>query len=352
MRTASLLFLCLAAACSSSSSGGGDGQPSAPPANPPAPVNPGESQDSKDKPKDPDTRIHVGIDAEDFKSQGFVMSTVDVVATIDGAVAAMQTLDAMSGPLFPHEIVLAPPAASPEATLAVSVIAHDSGSSMNSSAPPLVKRTATTKFVKGKESLLFVFLEVKCNTDQLIGGGGPSGPVCTNPGETCIGGTCRADVVNELPDYRADWATNPPSACGSGAPSLVIGQGETSYAPLADGDTVTLVEGPQCGHHVWLALDMQNLGQFGTTTAVSATQPGTSTTVPPTAFPYAYAQSGTSCQLPGVRFQLDVAGSIAPFLGKPLDITVQAKDRAGKTSTTTRHVNIPSTYTKGPHPCP
>jgi hypothetical protein len=340
----------LAAACSSSSSPSGDEQPGAPPAN--APVNPGESQDSKDKPKDPVTRIHVGIDAEDFRSQGLIMSTVDVVATVDGVVAAMETLDAKNGPLFPHELVVAPPASDPEATIAVSVIAHDSSGATNDGAPPLVKRTAEAKFVKGKESLLFMFLEVRCNTDQLVGGGGPSGPVCTMPGQTCIGGTCQSDAVTSLPDYQADWATNPPSACGSGTPSLVVGQGETAYAPLADGDTVTLVEGPQCGHHVWLALDMQNLAQFGTTTTVSATQPGSSTTVAPTAFPYAYAQNGASCELPGVRFQLDIAGPIADFLGKPLDITVQAKDRAGKVSSATRHVNIPTTYTKGPRPCP
>jgi hypothetical protein len=239
-----------------------------------------------------------------------------------------------------------------EATLAVSVVAHDAAFAMMANPPPLVTRTATTKFVKGAQKLLFVFLEVRCNTEPLVGGFGPTGPTCTKPGETCIGGTCRADLVTTLPDYRSDWATNPPSGCGTGAGAITIGQGQDTYAPLADGDTVEVQEGGQCGHHVWLALDMQNLGQFTTTTTVSASQPGSAIVVPPTSLPYAYAEGGASCQLPGVRFQLDIGQPIAGYLGKPLDITVEAKDRAGSTATATRHVNVASTYTKGPRPCP
>jgi hypothetical protein len=350
-RVLSLLFFVVVAACSSSSSGGGDqAKPAAPP--PAGPVNPGESPESQDKPKDPDTQMVVGLDSEDFSSQGFRIGTVDVVATIDGVVAAQETLDSSKGPMFPHELHVAPPAASPESTLSVTITAHDSGTH-DDGAPPVVKRTATAKFVKGRAMLLFVFLEVRCNTDQLVGGGGPSGPTCTVPGETCIAGVCKSDLVANLPDYRADWAANPPSACGSGAPEITIGKGETSYAPLADGDTADVQEGPQCGHHIWLALGMKNLSQFKTITTLSATQPGTGVTVPATAFPYAYAANGADCELVGVRFQLDITnGKIGDFLGKPLDITVQGQDKAGNTTTAIRHVNVASSFTKGPRPCP
>jgi hypothetical protein len=154
--------------------------------------------------------------------------------------------------------------------------------------PPIATRLATARFVKGATKLAYLRFEVRCNNGGLVGGSGISGPTCTNPGETCNGGACRSDALSELPDYRADWATNPPSACGSGAPEIVLGKGETEYAPVADGETLAVQEGPQCGHHVWLALGMKNLAQFGTTTAVSATQPGSSVTVPLTAYPYAY----------------------------------------------------------------
>ena len=92
-----------------------------------------------------------------------------------------------------------------------------------------------------------MFLEVRCNTFSLLGGGGPTGPTCAAP-TTCIAGRCGPSELPPLTDYRADWAKSPPSACGTGAPELVIGQGESALAPLADGATVQLEEGPQCGH--------------------------------------------------------------------------------------------------------
>jgi hypothetical protein len=115
--------------------------------------------------------------------------------------------------------------------------------------------------------------------------------------------------------------------------------------PLAENETVTLEEGPQCGHHLWLALRMKNLAQSGTITTLSATQPGTSVAVPPTAFPYTWGPSdGGACDLVGLRFQLDVGGAAASaFLGKPLDVKVELKDKAGHTATATRHVNVAST---------
>jgi hypothetical protein len=351
MRPVSLLFfLSLAiAACSSSSSDGGT--PSTDKPQPPAP--PGESKESKDKPKDPTTNLVVGIDSEDFSHEGFRFATLDITATVDGVVAASETLDSAKGPMFPHELHLAAPASNPEAPVVVTLVGHGDGvQNDDSGMPPLIKRTATAKLVKGATKLLFMFLEVRCNTEQLAGGSGVSGPICSKPGETCIGGTCRSDVVATLPDFHADWATNPPSDCGTGTPELVVGKGEHAYAPLADGDTVEVEEGPQCGHHVWLALDMKNLAQFGTTTTLTASQPGSSITVPATALPYAYSANAGTCELAGVRFQLDLGTKIDEWLGKPMDIEVNAADRAGHTKKATRHVNVAATFTKGPRPCP
>ena len=111
-----------------------------------------------------------------------------------------------------------------------------------------------------------------------------------------------------------------------------------------------LEEGPQCGHHMWLSLRMKNLAQSGTITTLSATQPGTGITAPATAYPYAWGASGNgACDLIGLRFQLDAAGAkAADFLGKPLDVKVEATDKAGHTVTTVRHITIASEMTISP----
>ena len=339
--TAGVVFAVALAACSSSSSGDA-GSPSPMPPGVPMNANPGESIPSKQKPKDPSTQITVGVDAEDFAGSAYRLTSVEVVAKIDGLMAAQKTFDAEAGPLFPQEIHLVAPKEKPDAVVEVTTTAH-----MNDVV--VVTRRATTRFVPGKTKLVYVLLEVRCNTFPLLGGGGPSGPTCMNPGETCIGAKCRADALTDLPDVTADWATNPPSRCGAGpAPELVLGKGENAFAPVAPGETLAVDCGPQGGNHVWLALRMKTLRQIGTVTMLSAAQPGAGgATVAPTAFPYTWsAIDGGGCELIGLRFQLDLAGAkIDDFLGKPLDITVNAKDKFGHDVTSVAHVNVAATRT-------
>jgi len=328
----------LLAGCSSSGANApaSDGTQEAAPT--PAPVHPGESDQSKQQPKDATTALVVGVDAENFQSQGFMIGQVEIVAKVDGLVAATETLLASAGALFPHELKLNPPKDKPEALVEIEVIARERA---DASIPPVVTRRATTHFVKGSTKLAYVFLEIRCNTFPLLGGGGPSGPTCAAP-TTCVAGTCVPAELPVLDDYRADWPANPPSACGTGAPELTVGQGETSLAPLAENETVTLEEGGQCGHHLWFSLRMKNLAQSGTITTLSATQPGSAITVPATAYPYAWGPSGGgACDLVGVRFQVDASGApVSDFLGKPLDVKVELKDKAGHTATVTRRVNV------------
>jgi hypothetical protein len=330
----------LIVACSSSATTPADDASRPAPA--PAPVqHEGESEESKKQEKDPETALVVGVDAESFQSQGFSVGQVEIHVKVDGLVAANETLDGSAGPLFPHEVRLNAPKDKPDAAVEIEVIARDRP---DPTFPPIVTRLATTHFVKGTTKLAYVYLEVRCNTFGLLGGSGVSGPTCAAP-TTCVAGRCVSSELPAPPEYAKDWATNPPSACGTGTPELTIGQGDSALAPLAEDETVTLEEGPQCGHHLWLALRMKNLAQSGTITTLSATQPGTSVAVPPTAFPYTWGPSdGGACDLVGLRFQLDVGGAAASaFLGKPLDVKVELKDKAGHTATATRHVNVAST---------
>lgn len=294
----------------------------------------------------------IAIDGEAFSSQGLVIGTLEVSAKIDGVDAVHETIEKSATPFFPREIKIAPPASKPDAEVDIEVVARDS--SMGPGMPPIVTRRAHAKFVKGKTTLAYVFLELRCNTLPLAGGGIPNGPTCAAP-TTCIGGTCRSADLGDLPDYRADWATNPPSACGNGAPQIDISQGESTVDDLPDDTTLQLERGPQCGHHVWIAVRMKGLAQSGVVTTLSATQPSSSITVPATGYPFAYGSTEPgSCSIAGLRFQVDLAGAKASdFLGKPLDITVDAADEAGHKVSATKRVQIAPTIKITPGPmCP
>jgi hypothetical protein len=331
-----------AAACSSAET-----EPTSPgaPANEPEnapPEQKGESKESKEKPKDPETAIVLGLASEDFSREGASIALVHIVAKVDGAVAAEETVQAGSGqPIFPRELKLAAPKNVPDAKVEIQVDG-DFAAQPNSH---VVQRSATTRFVPGKKKLAYVLLEARCNTAPVAGGFGVSGPHCEG-GLTCIGGKCQSPDLGELPDYHADWQTNPPSRCGTAPGATVnVGEGQSAYADLPDGATVALEQGPQCGHHLWVGARMTNLQQSGTTTVLSAKQPSTGKIMPSTAYPYAYsAIDGGACELPGLRYQLDIAGvKASDLLGKPLDITVEASDKLGRKATVTRHVNVAST---------
>lgn len=65
--------------------------------------------------------------------------------------------------------------------------------------------------------------------------------------------------------------------------------------------------------------------------------------------PISYSWSpvdGGSCELVGLRVQLDTSTTkIDRFLGKPLEITVNAKDKAGHDVTSIASVNLAATRT-------
>ena len=319
----------LLAACSSSSApGASDGTPT--------PSDPAKLDPAKDPANDPTTQVVVAIDAESFQSIGVTISVLEIITRIDG-VSTTQLVDPTTGPLFPRELRLYAPKDRTDAAVEIEVIARYGD---DPAFPPLLRRLAKTRFVKGTTKLAYVFLELRCNQAP-TGGFAPYGPTCDAP-LTCLAGACASADLPALGDYYADWAKNPPSACGTGTPELVIGQGEKAMTPLAEGATVKLDEGIQCGHHFWLSLEMRNLAQSGTITTITATQPGTGIAASATAYPYAWsAGSGGACDLVGLRVQLDSGGTkISDLLGKPLDVKVEAKDKAGHTATAVRRVNI------------
>ncbi len=195
---------------------------------------------------------------------------------------------------------------------------------------------ATPRFRRapaGPPQLVRLRLESSC----LTGTPGFKGPTCP-PSQSCASGRCIDPTLlpEDLEPYAKDWAKNRPDACKpahAGEPVIALGTGQTDYAKLADGETLTPEKGPQRGGtHLWIALHMKNLRQNGSTVVITAEQPGTGLKVPPTSFvfPFEPAESG-ACKLYGLRLQLDNASvPVQSFLGKPLELKLVVARRLGR----------------------
>jgi hypothetical protein len=240
---------------------------------------------------------------------------------------------------FPFEIPLTSPAG---AQVDVVIEAFSAGPNDTIASTPMLVRSAHAPFVAGPPELVRLRLESKCLT-RTPGFKGPTCPAtqsCSNG--RCIDPTLLAD---DLEPYAKDWAKNRPDACKpphAGEPVITLGTGQTDYAKITDGETLTPEKGPQGGHHLWIALQMKNLRQNGSTVVVTAEQPGTGLKVPPTSFVFPFEPAeGGGCKLYGLRLQLDNSSvPVQSFLGKPLDLNVSVSDVDGKTAETHGRVTV------------
>lgn len=283
--------------------------------------------------------VIVGIQSEPLNG---AVGTLHVVTTIGGAVAT----DVLFPPsALPYQVALGPPGGDIGAAVGVRVEGYlQAGWTAQSTVAPLLVRTAETHFVPGRTSLLRVMLQGQCLL--ALPGGPPGGPTCTAP-QTCIDGQCRDDVVapQGLEPYSPQWPANAPDICkrqNAGPPVVQVGTGQTDYLPVTSGQTVQMEQGPQGGHHVWVAVRQQNLKQSGSTTTLTSVQPGTGLVGPRTAYVFTFQpDEGGFCKLFGLRYQLDIDGTdYHRFLGQPLDVTVTIKDASGMTGTGTAHLNV------------
>jgi hypothetical protein len=285
----------------------------------------------------PDTAVIVGVQAEPLSG---AIDTVQIVTTLAGAANTDETL-AIGG--LPHEVRLVPRGGDTSEAIGVQVYGFQS----SGGPAPLLVRTAETTFVQGRTMLLRVQLEGRC----LLGlpGGPPGAPSCGSP-ETCVAGSCQDDHVaaQNLEPYSSDWAVNTPDICKpvhAGPPVVQVGTGQSDYLPLSDGQTIQAEQGPQGGHHVWVAVRQDNLKQTGSTTTITSIQPSTGLAGPRTAVAFTFdPDQGGFCKLAGLRYQLDVDGTdYHQFLGQPLDITVTIRDASGATGTGVAHVQVAPT---------
>jgi len=279
--------------------------------------------------------IFVGIDSEPLANSGYNLTALRMTASVDGKEIANQTWDAKAGPLFPREVRLDAPKGKPDANVEVLV------AGVMGEGGDIVTRLVKTRFVSDRVKLLHVFLQTRCVEFALLGGFAEPAPHCVAP-ETCVAGKCVSSDVDpaKLPEYYADWQSNPPSVCGDGtAPAI-----DTS---VTEGGTVTLERGGQCGHHLYVDfVGMKDLSQFKTITSIAAVMPNSSVTIPTTSVPYTWAQaSNGTCELPHVRFQVDSPGhKVEEYLGQDMTMTITATDDKQRTVTITRHVKVAATF--------
>jgi hypothetical protein len=286
-------------------------------------------------PGPPPTEVVVGIQSEPFNG---ALDSIRVVTTLDGATHSDESFGADA---LPHEVKLLPPNGDVGAMIGVQV----SGFLSAVGTGPLLVRTAETGFVPEQTLLLRVLLQGQCllPLPGLVGG-----PTCAAP-QTCIAGVCQDDQVSPqgLEMYAMNWAASTPDICkplNGGPPVLQVGTGQSDYLPVQSGDTVQAEQGPQGGHHIWIAVRQRNLKQSGSTTTITSVQPNTGLMGPRTAFAFTFDQDqGGFCKLFGLRYQLDADGTdYHLFLGQPLDVTVVIADQTGASATGVAHFNIAS----------
>lgn len=278
--------------------------------------------------------VHTTADIAALVGSVHVVAKVDDVVTTDEIVPIAQ---------LPKEIELR---GKPESRVDLVVDAFGPGPTPGSGTP-MITRRATTGLVVDAKKLLRIQLDARCMT---LGGGGPTAPVCNAP-DTCMFGACRPSSVgfDDLEDYEPTWPTSPPDLCRPakrGAPEVILGDGQTDYSTLSDGDVLQLEKGPQGGHHVWVALRMKNLRQSGSTTMITSELEGDPAPVPPMAYVFTFDRDeGNYCKLYGLRYQVDsgvtdLSAGYKRFLGKRLKVTVKVSDTTGASAESTRAIQL------------
>ncbi len=287
----------------------------------------------------PATIVVVGIDSEPLTG---AIDTLHIVTSVAGVTATDETLPIGAEPAdLPHEIKLV--AGQRDTTAAIGVRVE--GSLSAAGTMPLLVRTAEGAFVPRQTMLLRVLLQGQCL--MALPGGPPAAPTCT-VSQTCIGGICADDRVSPLETYSANWASSTPDICrpqDAGAPIVQVGTGQSDFLPLVDGQMVTAEQGPQGGHHIWIAVRQRNLRQAGSVATITSVQPTTGLAGPKTSFVFTFdADEGGFCKLVGLRYQLDADGvDYHKFLGAPLDVTVVVADATGAKGTGVAHIQVAPT---------
>ncbi|WP_437968409.1 hypothetical protein WMF04_03565 [Sorangium sp. So ce260] len=275
---------------------------------------------------DADALVVVGLTTD--MAIGFEVDQIESTATVDGVITHAERLSYRAGDLsLPAELLLEP--AHDGAAVELSVAAFRDGE-----ASPIVTRRAATRAAGGRRLLLPVSLDEAC-----------SALVCP-AGATCAAGACVDPFIapSALDDHDPTWIAEARDACktpSSGDPEIVIGQGESAFAPLEDGEVVPIEAGPQGGHHVWLALRVTGLRQMGSRLEVGGYFPELAFELLPFTARVTLRSAGQGrCEIYGIRFQVDRGLAVDNVRGRALDVEIALEDPNGDVATAARRVVI------------
>ena len=199
---------------------------------------------------------------------------------------------------------------------------------------PIVRSRAETEAVSGRRLLYEIDIESECVA------------VACGEGSTCVDGACVDAFVDpaELPDYYPHWAgTGGGGLCEPGGPpEVILGEGQSDYHALKDGDVLQVEAGPQGGYHVWIAARLRNLGQAGSITSISGYFPDLDYAPTPSLLIFTFdPDEGGYCKIYGLRFRIDDdAHAVDDLLGQTIEITVEITDDDGDRASSTRRVRL------------
>ncbi|WP_437677514.1 hypothetical protein [Sorangium sp. So ce131] len=275
---------------------------------------------------DADAVVVLGLTTD--MAVGFALDRVEATTTVDGVITSAERRSYGAGDLsLPAELLVQRAQDGAEVELSVAAFRDDE-------AAPLVTRRAATRAAGGRTLLLPVSLDEAC-----------AAVTCAN-GATCAAGACVDPFIapSDLADHDPGWITSARDACkapSSGDPAMRIGQGQSAFAPLEEGEVVPIEPGPQGGHHVWLALRATGLRQMGSRLTVGGRFPELALALPPFTSQVTLRKAGADhCEIYGVRFQVDRGLSVEAVRGRALDIDVTLEDPDGDVATAARQVVI------------
>ncbi|MDI3283900.1 hypothetical protein [Polyangium sp. 15x6] len=271
------------------------------------------------------TEVVVGLTTN--MAVGFDFHELERTLKVDGVVAQSELLSYGAGSLLlPAELRV--PTATEGATIELSLAAKR----LDEDAP-VVTREAKTRVLGGQSLLLPVSLDEAC-----------AGVSCA-ANATCVAGACVDPFLDpsSLAAYDPAWIQSAEDACktaSSGDPALVVGQGQMAFASLAEGEVVPIEQGPQGGHHVWLALRVTGLRQMGSKLKVGGFYPDLDYELPPFSSQVTLRKADDHCEIYGIRFQVDRGIAVGTVRGLPLDIDFTLTDPTGDAATARTQVVI------------
>lgn len=202
----------------------------------------------------------------------------------------------------------------------------------------ILTKTGSTSVPRDRKVLFELLLESECVAIEC------------DAGSTCQDGVCVSDAETSdtLPAYEPDWAGNVGGGVCSpgGAPEVILGEGQSDFHAVADGDVLQVEAGPQGGYHVWVAARLKNLTQSGSITTVSGRFPTLDYEPEPSIVIFTFdPDEGDYCKIYGLRFRIDDdAHPVEGLLGQSLELTVSITDSNDVTASSSRTVQLSDDY--------